>query len=406
MPNIPYKYLIAFSYPGTQASIVDPVVSILQNDPSFKDKIFYAPQHKELLARKNGTELLHDVYYNQSFLLVPLFCKAYIDSPYCIPHEWNFILKIWVRETENKRVLPFCLDGKTPPDFDAKSSFFIPITPDTPAQSIADDILKRLKDLKTQDLTLLPDPNIPDKNPNFANRDVELQQLTQKLAADPLLVITGQPGLGKTHLSIHHAHTYPFAWKFTADSPANLSNSLAILADQLGINTQLPQDQLLPKIFDALPENSLLIYDNAITPDDIRSFLPPKKDKFHILITSFKANWTTLTHNTLPLERWTPDQSLQFLAHRTGRTADDSAKQIAHSLAHLPLALEQAAAYIAASQCSYADYLEMYLESRPDLLDAKAPHDHKSIAATYQIIFEKLSPKTPLAAQPPGLLRS
>ena len=54
---------------------------------------------------------------------------------------------------------------------------------------------------------------------------------------------------------------------------------------------------------------------------------------------------------------FTEQEALSFLAQRTGRSGDDSARQLAAELGFLPLALAQAAAVIAAQHLDYPAYL-------------------------------------------------
>jgi tetratricopeptide (TPR) repeat protein len=66
------------------------------------------------------------------------------------------------------------------------------------------------------------------------------------------------------------------------------------------------------------------------------------------------------------------DESLAFLQHRIGASGDD-ADALADALGDLPLALEQAAAYLDATGASLADYLSLFRTRRRELWDSGKP---------------------------------
>ena len=80
--------------------------------------------------------------------------------------------------------------------------------------------------------------------------------------------------------------------------------------------------------------------------------------------------------NCLELNAFTLEESTEFLKKRTelASCGDDQeqVKQLAHELGGLPLALEQAAAYIKALKCSIQSYLEHYRSQKSTLLNRKS----------------------------------
>lgn len=123
----------------------------------------------------------------------------------------------------------------------------------------------------------------------------------------------------------------------------------------------------------------LLILDNADDPALVKPFLPPTPTG-HVLLTSRAYNFDRLNIRrpiALPvLER---DEALAFLAKRTGREGTlDSAEQaaartLAGELGYLPLALEQAAAYMVEHEEAFSVYLAAYQTLRLKLLDEMGP---------------------------------
>jgi hypothetical protein len=88
-----------------------------------------------------------------------------------------------------------------------------------------------------------------------------------------------------------------------------------------------------------------------------------------------------------------------FLVSRTGDTDQRAALELAGKLGGLPLALEQAAAYIQASGGSLAGYLASFLQRRPDLLGRGEPTGYpETVATTWRLAFEDLQHAAPGAA--------
>jgi hypothetical protein len=80
----------------------------------------------------------------------------------------------------------------------------------------------------------------------------------------------------------------------------------------------------------------------------------------------------------------------------------NQAGNIVIALDHFPLALDQAGAYIEETQCSFADYLEIYQSHRQALLarrGALATDYPNSVAATWSLSFQKIQQANPAAAE-------
>ena len=81
--------------------------------------------------------------------------------------------------------------------------------------------------------------------------------------------------------------------------------------------------------------------------------------------------------NCLELDAFPVDESIEFLKKRTGLASafenqEEGVTELAQELGGLPLALEQAAAYISALKCSAQSYLEQYREQKSILLNRKS----------------------------------
>ena len=132
---------------------------------------------------------------------------------------------------------------------------------------------------------------------------------------------------------------------------------------------------------------------------------------------------------------WPPGQALDvpvldprgrggFLVNRTGDPDRQAAGELAGELGGLPLALEQAAAYVQATGDSLAGYLASFRQRRADLLARGEPTGYaKTVATTWTLAFGRPGagragrgwaaaaagvlrtrgdPAAPAAATPPG----
>jgi tetratricopeptide (TPR) repeat protein len=102
-----------------------------------------------------------------------------------------------------------------------------------------------------------------------------------------------------------------------------------------------------------------------------------------------------------------------LLLRRAGRLGADApleqakaseraiAQQITQELGGLPLALDQAGAYIEETQCSLADYLQLYRSQRAELLKARGglvPDHPEPVAATWSLSFAQVVQRSAVAA--------
>lgn len=222
----------------------------------------------------------------------------------------------------------------------------------------------------------------------------------------------GLGGIGKTRLAVEYAlrsgDRYETVLFVVADSPAALRSNLADLT-RLGLPGLAPvpshaQEEEVVAVLSWLRGHSrwLLILDNVDTEESaeaVRKILPQLQGG-HVLITSRRRNWPAGIRKQ-PLDELGPEEATAYLLQRTEgmRTPakDDSeqASTLARILDGLPLALEQAAAYIAHHQMTFSEYLEIWEKERESVLDW---HDGDqmdypaSVAATWQTTFRQLSP--------------
>lgn len=146
----------------------------------------------------------------------------------------------------------------------------------------------------------------------------------------------------------------------------------------------------------------LMILDNVDIPEAAAAVLEilPSLSEGRVLITSRLTAWPPSVRKQ-PLDTLSPGEAVRFLLQRTqeGRTraADDDrqAAALAEALDGLPLALEQAAAFILRRRMRFADYLRAWEQERSEVLkwhDPQVMEYPASVAVTWQQTFQQLSP--------------
>ncbi|MFP5284329.1 MAG: tetratricopeptide repeat protein, partial [Thermoanaerobaculia bacterium] len=245
-------------------------------------------------------------------------------------------------------------------------------------------------------------------------RSAELYALARALAEDrsSALVLHGLGGIGKTRLAVEYAwrfgRRYPAVLFVLADSPNGLNSGLAALArtDLLDLpERNLPAEtEVIGAVVRWLRENPgwLLILDNVDTKEARLTVtkLLPALTAGRVLITSRRRDWPAGVRRQA-LDRVLLQPAAEFLLERTRedrkREADDveQAFRLSELLDGLPLALEQAGAYIAYTQISLAEYLAEWERERAAVLgwhDEGAMQYPTSLGVTWKRSFQQLSP--------------
>lgn len=252
--------------------------------------------------------------------------------------------------------------------------------------------------------TLPPVCNLPRRNPNFTGRESILETLRTSLQSGHHIALTQQAlyglgGIGKTQLAIEYAWrysaSYDIIWWLRSEEPSTLASDYAALAFKLNLPEKDAQEQgmVIDAVKEWLNQNTgwLLIFDNAEDTKSIFDYLPTGTGG-HLLITSRYQNWK---HIGTPQEikLWSREESIAFLYRRTGQSDDSAADNLAEELGFLPLALEQAAAYVCTRKKSYSDYLDLFTTRRAELWKREKQPDNypDTVATTWSLAFEKIS---------------
>jgi tetratricopeptide (TPR) repeat protein len=258
----------------------------------------------------------------------------------------------------------------------------------------------------------------------LVEREAELYNLEQALSsADKdkprCAVLIGMGGQGKTSLAIEYCRRsvkdkrYRTILWIDASSPLALERSFSTCADRISSETRKLDDlaSTVQFVKDALEGHDwLIVFDNYDHPEDFDDFsnFHPDHGNGAVLITSRHAD-AAILGTGLQLEGMKEDEGIELLLRRTKfnkgeRDVRTAATQILQRLGNLPLAIDQAGAYMAARSLSPLAFLqqydkraEHYFGQTPKVWDYKrqASEETKafplSVRTTWEMSLEQIS---------------
>jgi len=245
-----------------------------------------------------------------------------------------------------------------------------------------------------------PAVRLPPRPAFLTGRDDLLAELHARLSAgnrmNPQIVaLCGLGGCGKSSIAVEYAYRRlagaGMVWQVPAEDPTAMAAGFGDLAAQLGVRRLVDAGDPVAQVHAALAshhEEWLLIFDNAPSPAAVRDVLPPAGHG-QVLITSQDLNWPAGWALEVPvLER---EVAGSFLQARTGCADLEAACDLAGELGGLPLALEQAAAFIRTSGTSIAGYRELFQERSLELLSrGQLAWYDKQVVTCWTLAFERV----------------
>ena len=235
--------------------------------------------------------------------------------------------------------------------------------------------------------------NIPYRqNPFFTGREDILQQLheyftqatTAALTQPP--AITGLGGIGKTQVAVEYAYRYKEAYHdvfwVNATSRGTLIDGFVTIARLLTLPAKDEQDQtmIVAAVQQWLTNQSewLLILDNADDSTKVTEFLPTGENG-HILLTTREQAWGAIAHN-FTVKKMDETEGVLVLLRRANiltsplaplseasSVQQATAAKIVEAMDGLPLALDQAGAYIEETPSTLDAYLKAYQRRQTEL---------------------------------------
>ena len=268
------------------------------------------------------------------------------------------------------------------------------------------------KDAPPKDYWNVPIP----PNPLFTGRDKVLKDLEVALKSRGSAALCGIGGLGKTETAAHYAHRHREEyraefWAF-ADSRDTLIRDFAAIAGLLQLRESGASDQNVTvaavKGWFAAKDGWLLILDNANDLALVPEFIP-QSGKGHLLLTTQAQALGPLAER-IEIEYMEPEEGALFLLRRAGIIGTQAplaaanqnyrnlAERISSEFDGLPLALDQAGAYMEETGEGLRGYRELYRQRGRELRRQRGgiPSGHPdSVATTFALSFARVEKASP-----------
>ncbi len=387
-----------------------------------------------------GTDWTHaiDTHLETASIILLFVSANFFDSDYCYGIEMQQALKR--HEAKEARVIPLLVRPvywRDAPfaDLQALPTDARPLSVWQDEDAALTDVVAGIRRV-LEDLPLLAASapcadlpaiwNIPyPRNPFFMGReDLLLHLHTQLQRGQPIALsqhpqaISGLGGIGKTQLAVEYAYRFGQEYRVVlwaqAESREELVSSYVTFAALLNLPEQNVQEHTITvqavKRWLQTHREWLLILDNADELALVPEFLPPTLGG-HLLLTT-RAQALGRLASRIEVETFSAEQGALFLLRRAGVLAPEAALEqaasddreqaleITKALGGLPLALDQAGAYLEETSCSPSEYQQLYQQHRAVLLGERRGlvDDHPPVATTWSLSFQKVEEKNPAAA--------
>ncbi|MCX4987875.1 MULTISPECIES: FxSxx-COOH system tetratricopeptide repeat protein [unclassified Streptomyces] len=253
--------------------------------------------------------------------------------------------------------------------------------------------------------------NLPLRNRNFTGREELLAKLRRRLERGVTTAVLpealhGMGGVGKSQIAIEYVYRYgkeyDLVWWIPAEQTNLVVQSLIELGEYLHLQAGANRSAV-PTVLEALRRgrpysNWLLVFDNAENPHEVRQFFP-RNGPGRVLVTSRNSQWSTLA-SSLEVDVFTRTESVELIKRRSPQILDEAADRLADALGDLPLAVEQAAVWLAETGMPAQQYLELFETKCAELLEVAPPADYDlPVAAAWNVSLDRLREDHPAALQ-------
>ena len=253
---------------------------------------------------------------------------------------------------------------------------------------------------------------VPARNAVFTGRAEVLEQLHNRLVGSSVAVVApmalhGLGGVGKSQVALEYAHRYmadyDLVWWINAEQGELINPVLAPMAQLLGLRSRESIPETAQAVREALRlgqphKRWLLVFDNADSPNQVKDFFPGGSFG-HIIVTTRNPMWAKVAE-PLEIDVFSRDESLDLLRRRVPELTTAEAEEVAEKLGDLPLAIEQACAWLAETGMSAAEYVSQLDSHLVTQLDQPQPDDYpNTVAATFRLSFDRLRERSPGAAR-------
>jgi tetratricopeptide (TPR) repeat protein/transcriptional regulator with XRE-family HTH domain len=269
------------------------------------------------------------------------------------------------------------------------------------------------------------------RNSLFTGREQILEALHTRLGVNQMVALTqpsalhGLSGVGKTQIALEYAYRYALEYSaifwIGAETAESIVSSLLHIAELLQLPERDDEDHRRAVVavqhWLSTHDQWLLIWDNVEDLALLDHFLPSTRQGAIVITTRCQALGTLA--QGIDLEPMGQEEGILFVLRRAKvlkqeATYEDmqrfavskpgeyaAAAELVTDLAALPLALDQAGAYIDETGCSLAGYLHRYQQRHTSLLARRGGpgSDHpQSVTTTFRFSMERVEQEMRAAA--------
>ena len=402
-----------------------------------------APWHKRQISAGREWQMEVDDHLKTASLVLLLISPDFLGSKYCYETEMQQALER--QATEQARVIPILL---RPVDWQGAPFAHLQALPTTGKAitawsnrdagwvDVAQGIRRVVEELqhkesvsgKKRSQRRPPFPpiwNVPYRfSFLFTGREQVVEQLFTNFTSKhpsgliPVQALSGLGGLGKTQTAVEYAYRYRQRYESVLWMNAETEEALLVSFRTAAGLLKRPDAHLQnrPNLLASMQEwfrnttDWLLILDNA---DDITWMEPflPQAASGHLLLTTRATALASLAQ-PLRLTQLIPDDGALYLLRRagyipwTGQLSDASpasvkaARDLSQLMDGLPLALEQAGAYIEATGRGVKGYLDLYRQYRAEIQSREhspVPTYRDPVAFAWNLAKEMVQQENPVA---------
>src|SRR6266496_3438238 len=269
------------------------------------------------------------------------------------------------------------------------------------------------------------------RNPFFTGREEILEALHTQLHVEQVVALTqsyairGLGGIGKTQIALEYAYRHALEYSaifwIDAETIEHIMSSLLRIAEllQLPERQEADQQRIVAAVQRWFSTHSqwLMIWDNVEDLELLRRLRPSTRQGAVLVTTRHQALGTLARGMDLaPMGR---EEGMLFVLRRAKVLEPEATSERMHQLAvsmpaeyvaaeklvaamgGVPLALDQAGAYIEETGCSVSAYLQRYEQQRARLLDRRGvlggDHPH-SVTATFLLASKRIEREQSAAA--------
>ena len=258
--------------------------------------------------------------------------------------------------------------------------------------------------------------NVPARNPLFCGREQLLREIGDSFKESRRIALSGLGGIGKTEAVIEyiyrHRLDYSVVLWIKADSRQQVHSSLIGAARFLELPEWNNADQnvALAALAEWLERNSgwLAVFDDANDLGAVKEFFPDGDQGCVVLTTRIQAVGSIA--KSVEIGSLAQDEGAALLLRRAKICSSESdlsrvapaeyalAQRIAAEMDGLPLALDQAGAYIEETGCGLDAYCALWSSHRIKLLAERSSSSLRnsgSVAGTWLLSFDELAKSQP-----------